>query len=312
MENLDFAEIAAFLKVVDAGSYTKAAESLSASKSSISRRVAQLEKRLGVPLLHRSTRSLSLTEEGTAFHARVSRAMAEVSRAAQHVHDLQGAPRGHLRVTAPGDMGNILGPMFVQFTRQYPEVTVEVTCTQLAVDLVTEGYDIALRAGPLRDSAMMSRRVGGGRPRLYASPAYLQEKGTPRVPADLHTHECVLFANAELRQRWPLDGPEGTESIDVEGRLCTNSFSMMVDILNSDGGIGVLPPQFSAPQVLAGNLACVLPDFTVGSGQLHLVYPGGRHLSARVRVFRDFALEWLTRAEAETPTCELTEESPTP
>ncbi len=311
MENLDFAEIAAFLKVVDAGSYTKAAESLGTSKSSISRRVAQLEKRLGVQLLHRSTRSLSLTEEGTAFHARVSHAMAEVSRAAEHVHDLQGAPRGHLRVTIPGDMGSNLGRMFVQFARQYPEVTVEITSTQRTVDLVTEGYDIALRAGPLQDSGLMSRKVSGGRPRLYASPEYLKGNGPPTTPDDLHNHECVLFASNPTRQRWPLSGPQGTVSVDVQGRICTNSFSMMVEILGAGAGIGILPPQFAVPQVHSGKLSCVLPEFSVGSGELHLVYPGGRHLSARVRVFRDFALDWLTKAQVETPSCELTEDSPT-
>lgn len=293
MDRLDFAEIEAFLAVVASGSYTKAGRHLGTSKSSVSRRVVQLERRLGVPLLQRSTRSLHLTEEGTAFHTRVAHAMAEVSDAAAHVRDLQGAPRGHLRITAPSDMGQGVGAMIVAFTRAYPEVTVELQLDQRTVDLVREGFDLAIRAGPLQDSGLMAKLIQTGRPRLYASPAYLEVHGTPLRPEDLLNHECLLFKAPSLRSKWPLMGPLGPEPVEVRGRISTNNFSSMLDMLQSGGGIGPLPPQFAGPRVAAGSLICVLPDYGLGESGLHLVYPGGRQLSAKVRVFRDFAEAWL-------------------
>ena len=293
MEPLDFSEIMAFLKVVDSGSYTKAAALLGSSKSSVSRKVAQLERRLGVPLLRRSTRSLGLTEEGSAFHARVAHAVLEVSDAAQHVRDLQGTPRGHLRVTAPTDLGPELGRMTVAFCAKYPDVTLEMMLTQRAVDLVREGFDLAIRAGPMPDSNLMARRITSGHPRLYASPTYLEARGTPKTPEDLEGHSCVLFQAPTLKQKWPLQGPDGLQAVEVTGRISTNHFSMLTDILLEGAGVGVLPPQFAAPHLRSGKLVCVLPGYGFGEAALHIVYPGGRNLSAKVRVFRDFARSWL-------------------
>lgn len=293
MDPLDFSEIMAFLKVVDSGSYTKAAALLGTSKSSVSRKVVHLEQRLGVPLLRRSTRSLGLTEEGAAFHARVAHAVLEVSDAAQHVRDLQGTPRGHLRVTAPTDLGAELGRMTVAFCAEYPDVTLEMVLTQRAVDLVREGFDLAIRAGQMPDSNLMARRITSGHPRLYTSPAYVQARGAPETPAQLRGHSCVLFQAPRLKQEWPLQGPNGLEAVEVVGRISTNHFSMLTDILLEGAGIGVLPPQFAAPHVRSGKLVCVLPEYGFAEATLHIVYPGGRNLSAKVRVFRDFARSWL-------------------
>lgn len=293
MDDLPFGEIETFLRVVDTGSFTAAARALGTSKSSVSRRVTRLEARLGVPLLARTTRTLRPTEEGAAFHARVSRAVTEVAEAAQALRELQETPRGHVRVTAPTDLGGNLGKVVAAFGEAYPEVSVELFLTQRVVDVVGEGFDLALRAGPARDSSLVARRLDMAGPQLVASPGYLAAHPPPVHPADLVDHACLLFGVAH-RQRWVLHGAGGTETVEVTGRLSTNTFDTLLAMAEGDAGIGFLPALYARPALAAGRLVPVLEAWSLTRNPILLVYPAGRRLTAKVRVLSDFLVDWMT------------------
>lgn len=293
-EDLDFTEIVTFLRVVEAGSYSRAAETLRTTKSSVSRRVSRLEARLGVRLFARTTRSLSLTEEGSAFHERVAGAVHEVNEAARAVRDLSGRPRGLLRVTAPTDLP-FVGALVADFLREFPEVTVDMLLTQRTVDLVRDGYDVALRAGVLRDSGLIARTIPFGGLALCASPTYLEARGTPASAKDLAEHDCITFNAPTLRQAWKLRGPDGDEEIEVQGPVNTNVFHAAHDLAVAGAGIAMVPEIAARAELANGRLVRVLPRYAIQLGALHLVYPGGRHLSRKVRVFCDFASRWAER-----------------
>lgn len=293
-EELDLAEISTFLRVVEAGSYSKAAETLHTTKSSVSRRISRLEARLGVRLFARTTRSLRLTEEGAAFHARVGSAVEEVHDAARAVRDLGGRPQGLLRVTAPSDLP-FLGELVAEFMVEFPEITVDLLLTQRTVDLVGEGYDVAVRAGPLRDSTLVARGLIIGRLIVAASPTYLAQHGRPETVEDLAQHRCVTFNAPNLSQTWTLRGPDGRCEVAVRGPVNTNVFNMVCDLALAGAGVAMMPEIMIQDALQDGRLERLLPDHELDVGPLHVVFPGGRHLSRKVRVFCDFAQHWAAR-----------------
>ncbi|MFK7990023.1 MAG: LysR family transcriptional regulator [Sandaracinaceae bacterium] len=282
---IDLALIPAFVEVVRRGTFTAASASLGLPKSTLSRRVSRLEKELGVQLLVRTTRQLRLTDVGRVFYDRVAPTLEAVEDAAREVSEVDGEARGHLRVAAPQDMGELLAEFILEFTRSHPEVEVELRLSGEVVDLVAEGFDVALRAGRLPDSTLVARRLATGVMRLQASAAYLEEAGTPKTLADLASHACVLFRAREGVQKWRLDGPNGPEEVDVRGAISADDYRAVAGVVRAGGGIGLLPS-------IAGSegLACVLPEYSLAGGGLYLVYPGARHVPAKVRAFRDFCV----------------------
>lgn len=289
----DLQDVTAFLAVVDTGSFTAAAERLGLAKSNVSRRVSRLEERLGARLLERTTRRQRLTEVGASYHALVTGAVDQLAEAARSVSELQGQPRGHLKITAPADLNEGLGGLVAEFCARYPEIELEVELTQRRVDLVAEGFDVALRAGKLEDSSLIARSLMDGSSHLYASPDYLARRGTPKTPQQLLEHDCVLFRGRRGEARWRLEGPDGEHELTVHGVISAQDFGFVRAALVAGAGIGLLPYSL-APEALArGRLVPVLPDYCLGRSPFHLVYPSTRFLSPKVRVFVDFCVVWF-------------------
>ncbi|MCH9684618.1 MAG: LysR family transcriptional regulator [Deltaproteobacteria bacterium] len=289
----DLQDVTAFLAVVDAGSFTAAARRLGLAKSNVSRRVARLEQQLGARLLERTTRRLRLTEVGETYHAHVTGAVQQLAEAARSVSELVGQPRGRLRITAPADWNETMGRLIADFSALHPAIQIEVELTQRRVDLVAEGFDIALRAGKLEDSSLIARRVGQGATHLYASPDYLERHGTPQVPADLTEHACVLFRGRHGEATLDLLGPDdASESVVVHGVISALDFGFVRHALVHGAGFGFLPDSLGGPELTSGRLRLVLPSYCVGRSAFHVVYPSARFLSPKVRVFVDFCVEW--------------------
>jgi len=288
------AEISAFLAVVEARSYGAAARSLGVSKSTVSRRVSTLEDKLGVRLLQRTTRKLALTELGHAYHEEVVAALANLDRAAAAVREHQSTPRGYLRLTAPVDLGGWLPQLLTEFQATYPEVVVEVELTQRTVDLVGEGFDLGVRAGSLRDSTLIVRKLRTLTAILVASPGYLAAHGTPKRPGDLPTHTFVLFRRAQQRgqSRMVLQGRRGPREVHVRGHLIADDFNFVRDAAVAGAGIALVPNLLIQQSLARGELVHVLPAWRSDGSAIHLVYPTRAYVPAKLRAFIEFALRW--------------------
>jgi DNA-binding transcriptional LysR family regulator len=293
---MDLNKVAVFLRVVESQSFTAAAIALGVPKSTVSRSVAQLEEALGVRLLQRTTRKLSLTDAGVTYYERGSRALADLAQASAAVSDMQGTPHGTVRVTAPVDLGlGVLGDIIARFVRRYPGIRVDLDLSARTVDLVAEGFDLALRAGRLSDSSLVARKVGVIAARLFATPAYLRRRGAPGSVADLASHDCVLFRPRGEKTEWQLTGPSGAESVEVTGPIAANDLAFVQKMVLAGMGIGLVPWFLCAREMERKQLVHILPGYTAPGGSLHLVYPSSRHVPQRVALFRDFVIENLLR-----------------
>jgi DNA-binding transcriptional LysR family regulator len=292
---MDLNRAAIFVRVVEEGGFTAAARALRLPKSSVSRAVSLLEEELGARLLQRSTRKIRLTEAGTTFYQRASRGIAGVEEAAAAVGDLQGSLRGPIRITAPADAGVwLLAPLVSRFAEMHPAVHLDVVLTGRVVDLVAEGFDFALRAGALRDSSLVARKLGRIETALYAAPAYLARRGTPARVADLASHDCVLFRADRGRATWHLSGPAGDERVEVSGPVGVDDFSFLQRIVVAGTGVGLLPSFLCRGAVDDRSLVRLLPGYAVRTGAFHLLYSSARYLPHRAAAFRDFLIAGLT------------------
>jgi len=285
--------IALFASVVEAGSFSEAGRRLGRRPSTVSRQVTALEDRLGARLFDRSTRSLTLTEAGRAYHRRVVRVLADLEEAAETISHLQAAPRGVLRVSAPVAFGRLqLAPAMPDFLARHPELTVDMTLTDRFVDLIEEHEDLAIRVGELADSSLIARRLAPNRRILCASADYLARHGTPVRAADLADHNCLIYRSAPGRAVWRL--ADGGETIDVpvSGRFYSNNAEALHAAVRGGLGIGLLATYIVGPDVAAGRLRQVLGQVhasrTTLDTAIHAVYPPGRHLSPKVRAFVDY------------------------
>lgn len=290
----DLQDVTAFLAVVDTGSFTAAAKRLGLAKSNISRRVARLEEQLGARLLDRTTRRQRLTEIGETYHQHVTGAVQGLADAAQSVLELQGEPRGRLRMTAPADWNDTMGPLIAEFSRRYPKLQLEIELTQRRVDLLGDGFDVAIRAGKLADSSLVARKLGQTAGHLFASPGYLAEHGAPPTPRQLPHHPCVLFRGRQGQTQWKLyDTDEMLHEVTVRGVISTQDFSLVRDAVIRGAGIGMLPDTVGGPAVDSGQLLLVLPGYRTARSDLSVVYPSARFIAPKTRVFVDFCVEWL-------------------
>ncbi len=288
----DLSLVAVFVKVVELEGFTAAANALGLQKSSVSRSVAQLEEALGVRLLQRTSRKLSLTDEGRAFFERVREPLSGVLDAMDCVVESTGEPRGTIRFSAPPDLGaQILAEPVASFVRAHPLIHVDLVLTNRLVDLVAERIDIALRAtAKLEDSTLVARRIPGPRIGLFASPGYVKLRGAPATVAELAAHDCVLFRGHEGQATWLLHGPSGEESVRVRGPINADDFGFIRPAMSEGAGIGMLPLISHAD-----DLVRILPEHTMEGGAMYLVLPSGRQVPARVKLFRDFLAERLKR-----------------
>lgn len=296
---LDLNLVTAFVRVVEDGSFTTAAQKLALPKSSVSRRVTALERALHVRLLQRSTRRLVLTEAGRLYFDRARAALGGLADAGAAVTNLSGEIAGPIRFTAGGDNTGLLAKMLAEFVTRYPKVQIDVVLTPRRVDLVAEGFDLALRGGPLVDSALIARRLGRQELGLFASRAYLRKAGRPRRVADLARHRFVLFGPPPEREHLRLTGPDGEETVRISGPLVVHDMSFAADVLSTGLGIGLIPDLYLGWLAKGGlrvgrpELERVLPDHGVVGSELSLVSPPTAYEPARVKVFRDFLTEKL-------------------
>ena len=256
---MDLNEINVFVKVAQAGSFTQAAKQLGIPNSTASARVSALERRLGVTLLQRTTRKLRLTEAGEAYVRQAAQGLEEIARAESEISSSQREPQGTLRVTAPVDMGNnCLVQLVATFRKKYPKVSVELLFTDRNVDLVAEGVDIAIRAGELRDSGLIARKVGVTQWVPIASPAYVKRAGTPEHPKDLRQHACLQFT-ALGKDDWQLTDGKRTVTVPLRGQLVANEISFVKMLALSGNGIALLPSYGSTSEIESGKLIRILP-----------------------------------------------------
>jgi DNA-binding transcriptional LysR family regulator len=290
---VDLNRVAVFARVVEAGSFTAAAAALGVRKSSVSRSVAALEETLGIRLLQRTTRKLSLTDAGAAYYARARDALAGIEEAQRAASSLGVEARGVVRVTAPVDLAGDLATVTSAFVRAHPAVRVEVSLTARFVDLVKEGFDLAVRAGPLVDSSLLARKLVEGEIGLFASPAYLDRAGRPRRLTDLARHDCILYRAAGATAVWRLSGPRGAEEVSVRGRVETDEFAFVRASAREGAGIALTPIGMVASLVERGELERVLPRYAVRGAQVHIVWPSRGFEPAAVRLLREALVEAL-------------------
>jgi DNA-binding transcriptional LysR family regulator len=287
------AAIQAFARVVEAGSFARAAQRLRSSTSSISRQIAALEQHLGARLLNRTTRKLSLTEGGQAFYERCVQLLAELEEAEQLASATAASPRGTIRLTCPRNLAaQQIAPVIARFAARHPSVSFDVTVSDGLVDLVDEGFDLAIRIGRVGAEGLVARRLGRVRLVLAAAPSYLRSNPAPRVPADLTAHRALTYAYSAAPHLWRLVGPDGDEhDVRVAGQVIANSGELL--IASAVAGLGlVLQPDFMMePEIRAGHLVRVLPDYEGPLLDTWAVYPSRRHLSAKVRLFVDHLIE---------------------
>lgn len=276
-----------FTRVVDRGSFSAAARDAGLPVSTVSRRVARLEARLGVALLTRTTRKLSLTDAGRAYQDHARRAIDEIETAERVVHDLVRRPTGRVRLTTATGIARLLWPTISQFLALHPDVRVELDARERRVDLVEEGYDLAVRAGELPDSSLVARKLFDGTRQLFASPAYLAGRGRPRRIANLVDHDCVVVAGGTLRTTWALRRRRRLQRVAVSGRIRVNEMGLAHLACLDGGGIALLPLSLAASDVRTGRLERVLPSVDGGPSPMWLVHPAGRSMPSAVRALAD-------------------------
>jgi LysR family transcriptional regulator, regulator for bpeEF and oprC len=282
------------IKVVQSGSFTRAAELLGTQKSYVSRVVAQLEAELGAKLLERTTRALSVTEVGREVFERAVGILGAVEDTTRLVHNTQAEPRGLLRMTCGVEFGQLAVSRWVdEYLAAHPLVTADVEYTSRVLDLVHEGFDLAIRVGPVQESRLVARPLGQIDYALFACPRYVERHGRPETPGQLAEHSLVMFTGGAQRRGWQLvpQGGSEREAVKVEGpaRLRVNNGFAVRDALLHSLGIGQLPLLIAAESLVAGRLVPVLAGWRLASVPVHAVYPSNRYLSPKVKAFIDLA-----------------------
>lgn len=287
-------DLRAFCAVIELGTVSAAARRLGETKGGLSRRLSRLEDRLGALLLARTPRSVTATEEGLAFYAKARDALALLDDAVEGARQSRAVPRGHLRVTAPHDLGlDVLPVLLSGFRAAHPQVTIELLLSDAVLDLAANRIDLALRAttGPLPDMAYRATALIDFRIALYASPDYLAAHVNPQAPDELQAHDFTATPGmVQLR----LTAQRGRKAeINTRAVMQVSDFAGVHRLLLAGGGIGAIPDIVAAASVAAGRLVPVLPDWTVARAQLHAISVAGREAPARVRVFRDYMRDSL-------------------
>lgn len=292
---MDLNEIVVFARVVESGSFTAAAQLLGLPKSTVSRKISQLEERLDARLLQRTTRKLALTEIGREYYARCQKIVAEIAEAEQLVATLQAAPRGMLRVTAPNDLGGMyLGTIAAEFLAGNPEISLDLVIADKIFDLVDDRLDVAIRFGPLPDSSLVARRLGALAGILVAAPSYLARRPAPKKPAELEHHDLVRFLPTNRMRQWRLHGPKGAEvDLTPSTRLSSNSMFAVRDAVRAGAGISLLGDFAINEDLVSGRLVRVLPEWTGFTAEIFAVYPSTRNLSPKLKSFLEFLVKRL-------------------
>ncbi|WP_266160458.1 LysR family transcriptional regulator [Dyella silvatica] len=293
----DFSAIAAFVRVVEAKSFAAAAAQLGMTPSGVSRAVSRLEEQLGARLLFRSTRSMRLTDDGAAFHARCKEILADLTEATEALGHANRKPSGKLRVGVSVSVGRAaLIPNLRDFEARYPDIRLELAMSDFPHDLNGEGVDCAIRMGQLEDSSLIARKIGYFRNVVLASPEYLQRHGAPRAIEDLKRHRCInyVYPNGRPRQ-WQFDTPSGQVEVDIDAHMLINDGESVIQAAVAGLGIIQAPHLLAACMLDLGKLELVMTD-TISTGKpVWIVYPQKKHLSGRVQAFIEWVRELFER-----------------
>jgi len=293
-----FREIEAFVAVVDAGSFVQAAESLQVSKAAVSRAVQELEARLGARLLQRTTRRLSLTEAGRDYHARCRLILAELEEADGAVGTVTGQALGTLRINVPLSFGILhLAPLWGAFMARHPGVELDVTLSDRRVDLVEEGYDMAVRITQPEDSSLVYRRLATTRIVMCAAPSYLARRGTPATLQEVARHDVIAYTYKAGGDVWRFDTPRGPEEVATRSRMRTNNGDTCRSVALAGQGITLQPTFLVWEDLAAGRLVEILPECRGPDIGIYAVYPSRKYLSMKVRA----AVEFLAGCFVQTP-----------
>lgn len=289
---MQFSALRAFVKVAQTGSFTRAASALNTQKAHLSRVIGQLEGELGVRLLDRTTRSLSLTEVGRDFYERASGILASVEDAHRAVQRSQGEPRGTLRLTCGVEFGLIAVTGWInRYLTHYPQTRVDADFTNRAVDIVHEGFDLAIRVGTLADSSLAARKLGELTYGLFASPGYLALHAAPRSPADLDRHDVLSFTGGSHRATLSLQRNGQREDMEPSPRLKANNVFAVRDAAIAGLGVAQLPLIVATPALREGGLQPLLADWSLPTVPVHAVFASARYLTPKVRSFIDLAVD---------------------
>lgn len=292
-----FQEMKTFAAVVDGGSFVHAADALDMSKPTVSRYIADLEQRLGVRLLQRTTRKLSLTEEGRAFYGRCKAVLADVEVAEAEITSQSVAVKGLIKVNAPMSFGILeLAPLWPDFMSKHPDIELDITLADRVVDLVEEGYDLAVRIARLPNSSLVSRKLASTRMVLCASPGYLRKHGKPRHPTELTNRAVLSYSLLATGDQWEFDGPEGKVAVTVKPIMRTNSGDTCIAAARKNKGIVFQPSFMVSADLRSGALVELMPQYRALEFGIYAVYPTRQHVLPKVRALIDFLAQKMAGA----------------
>lgn len=281
-----------YVAVVNAGSFTGAADRLDISKALTSKYVKQLEEHLGVRLLNRTTRRLSVTEVGEAYYQRCQQVLDDIEELELSASDEHTVPRGRLLVSAPTTFGEFyLARAVARYQEEYPEVSVELALSDRFVNIVDEGFDLAVRIGTLQDSSLIARRIAPSRVVVCAAPDYLARAGIPSHPRELESYSCVVDTNLRSVDKWTFQDGGNRITVKVNGRFRVNNAIAVREALLAGQGIGYVPTYAIGNELKSGKLKMILSDYEVSGGGIYAMYPHNRHLAAKVRTFVNFLVQ---------------------
>lgn len=294
---VDLNDMVIFAKVAETGGISAAAKLLNVPKSKVSRRLAILESALGVRLLERSTRSVSVTESGQLYLQHCQRIVEEANNAQESIHQLVDNPRGNLRISTSVAIGQyLLAPYLSEFMNHYPQINIDIDLSNRRVDLITEGFDLVVRVGQLNDSNLISKRFGRAQACLYAAPSYLHRYGRPEKLSDLANHKTAVMSDANRSEQWILEDRTGqTSSIDIHPSLSINDFGSLRTAVKEGAGIAHFPDYLVDDLVKTGELERVLADWKSPEISYYVLYPSRRGLTRKAKVWIDFFSDKLLR-----------------
>ncbi len=282
-----------YCQIVEAGQLSIAADQLNLSKGAVSKQLAKLEAHLGGRLLNRTTRRITTTEVGVAFYEKAKLILESVDEAECAVTGLTAEPRGTLKINAPMSFGiEHLANLLAKYQHKYPKVKINITLNDRQVDLVEEGYDLALRITTLKDSSLIARRLAPCHIVLCASPAYIEKYGEPKTPDDLKNHQCLMYAYGDSAKYWTLEDAAGkSHQVSVKSSFYANNGNLICDAIVHGMGIAPLPTFIIGDAIREGKAKVILKDWRPKTQDISLIYPSSKHLSAKVRAFVDMAVE---------------------
>ncbi len=296
---MDLNEVAIFIKVIQTRSFSQAAKQLGMPNSTVSSKISTLEKRLGITLIQRTTRRLNITAAGEAYYKRCVKGIQEIELAESELASTQSEPQGLIRVTAPVELGNTLLPEIVsRYIKQYSRVSVELILTDRTTDLLTENIDLAIRAGNMKDSTLIVKKLGAVSFAAFAAPKYLKINGNPSHPKELKNHQCLHFTPQGISD-WKLVSRQGLQVVSAPGRVFINDLNIVKGFAIAGQGIALLPTFSCYPDILAGKLVRILPEWRTQASPVHFAYPAQKFVASKLSAFMLLAGDQIKNRLAE-------------